>query len=170
MGSAPLFSRAEKNNRCSTNHPDLPTCKIEANDLGSRLRYQDYLHVLYASQVALSYTVPKPRYKQASLRNSTRSLIECGVEPLGTLNKGFTVRTTRGLPFNESYASTFMHQFCNNLFQSFFFLPIYSTITNSTRGWPLLGLLALPTAGERSKGKEKAKYKRENRLCIGVYV
>ena len=34
-------------------HPDLPTCKAEANDLGSRLRNQDSLHVLYASQAAL---------------------------------------------------------------------------------------------------------------------
>ena len=51
--TAPLFSRAEKNNRCCTNHPDLPTCKTEENDLGLRLRNQDYLHVLYAPQVAL---------------------------------------------------------------------------------------------------------------------
>ena len=53
VGSAPLFSRAEKNNRCCTNHSDLPTCKAKADDLALRLRNQDYLHVLYASQVAL---------------------------------------------------------------------------------------------------------------------
>ena len=93
--SVPLFSRAEKNNRCCTNHPDLPTCKTEANDLGLRRRNQDSLHMLYASQA-----VPKPKYKQARLKTSTRSLIERGVEPLRNLNKGFTVRTTRGLPFN----------------------------------------------------------------------
>ena len=34
-------------------HPDLPTCKAEANDLGSGRRNQDSLHVLYASQAAL---------------------------------------------------------------------------------------------------------------------
>ena len=34
-------------------HPDLPTCKAKADDWGLRLRNQDYLHVLYASQVAL---------------------------------------------------------------------------------------------------------------------
>ena len=37
---------------------------------------------------------------------------------------------------------------CQNLDQSFFFLLILPTITNSTRGWPLLGLPTLPTAGE----------------------
>ena len=67
VGSAPLFSRAEKNNRCCTNHPDLPPRKAKADDLGLRLRNQDYLNVLYASQVPLSYTVPKPKYKEASL-------------------------------------------------------------------------------------------------------
>ena len=34
-------------------HPDLPSWKAEANDLGSGLRNQDSLHVLYASQAAL---------------------------------------------------------------------------------------------------------------------
>ena len=41
---------AERN---STSHPHLSTCKAKANDLGLRLRNQDYLHVLYASQAAL---------------------------------------------------------------------------------------------------------------------
>ena len=36
-----------------TNGPYLPTCKAKADGLGLRLRNQDYLHVLYASQVAL---------------------------------------------------------------------------------------------------------------------
>ena len=36
-----------------TNNPHLATCKAKANDLGLRLRNQDYLHVLYACQVAL---------------------------------------------------------------------------------------------------------------------
>ena len=39
--------------RDCTNHPYLPTCKAKADGLGWRLRNQDYLHVLYASQVAL---------------------------------------------------------------------------------------------------------------------
>ena len=47
---AACFSAAPRD---CTNHPYLPTCKAKANDLGLRLRNQDYLHVLYASQVAL---------------------------------------------------------------------------------------------------------------------
>ena len=39
--------------RDCTNRPYLPTCKAKADGLGLRLRNQDYLHVLYASQVAL---------------------------------------------------------------------------------------------------------------------
>ena len=39
--------------RDCTNRPNLPTCKTKADGLGLRLRNQDYLHVLYASQVAL---------------------------------------------------------------------------------------------------------------------
>ena len=46
---AACFSTA----RDCTDHPHLPTCKAKANDLGLQLRNQDYLHVLYASQVAL---------------------------------------------------------------------------------------------------------------------
>ena len=68
------------------------------------MRNQDSLHVLYASQAALQYAVPEAQYKQASLRNSTRSLKERRVEPLGNLNNGYTVRTPRGLPFNASNA------------------------------------------------------------------
>ena len=44
------FSAAQRD---CTNHPYLPTCKAKADGLGLRLRNQDYLHVLYASQVAL---------------------------------------------------------------------------------------------------------------------
>ena len=39
--------------RDCTNRPYLPTCKAKADGLGLQLRNQDYLHVLYASQVAL---------------------------------------------------------------------------------------------------------------------
>ena len=35
------------------NHPYLPTCKAKGDGPGLRLRNQDYLHVLYASHVAL---------------------------------------------------------------------------------------------------------------------
>ena len=36
-----------------TNHPYLTTCKAKADGLGLRLRNQDYLRLLHASQVAL---------------------------------------------------------------------------------------------------------------------
>ena len=84
--------------------------------MSSRLRNQDSLHVLYASQAALEYAVPELKYKQASFRNSTRSLKERRVEPLGTLNKGFTVRNTLGLPFNASSECMSMHGSPNWLF------------------------------------------------------
>ena len=119
--------------------------------MGLRLRNQDYLHVLYVSHVALQYTVLKPKYKQASLRNSTRCLIERGVEPLGNLNKGCTERTTRGLPFNASYACTIMHEFCKNLYQSLLSYQSYPAIRNSIREWPHLGLPTLLTARKRKQ-------------------
>ena len=46
---AACFSAA----RDCINHSHLPTCKAKTNDLVLRLRNQDYLHVLYPSQVAL---------------------------------------------------------------------------------------------------------------------
>ena len=47
---AACFSAAQRD---CTNRPYLPTCKAKADGLRLRLRNQDYLHVLYASQVAL---------------------------------------------------------------------------------------------------------------------
>ena len=139
---AAYFSAAPRD---CTNHLHLPTCKAKANDLGLWLRNQDYLHVLYASQVALSYTVLKPKYKQASLRNSSCSLIERGVESLGNLNESCTVRNTRGLPFNASYACTGMHRFSH----ATFFLLILPNTTNHSMTQPegelLLGLPTLLT-------------------------
>ena len=138
---AACFSAA----RDCTNHSHLPTCKAKANDFGLWLRNQDYLHVLYASQVALYYTLLKPKYKQASLRNSTRSLIECGLKSLGNLNKSNTVRNTRGLPFNASYACTGMHMFSSSSFS----LLTSTTTTNLSVTQPggelLLGLPTLLT-------------------------
>ena len=49
-------------------------------------------------------------------------------------------------------------QVCTKVPMAYFYhlLPTMGTqITNSTRGWPLLGLFTLPTAGEQSEGKEK---------------
>ena len=73
------------------------------------------------------------------------------MEPLGNLNKGYTVPTTRGLPFNAPCECTIMHDGSNLLFLTN--LTFHTKITNSTTGWPLLGLATLPTARERSKGE-----------------
>ena len=61
--------------------------------------------------------------------------------------------TTHGLPFNASYECPFMHEFCNHLYQSHF----HTQSTNSTRGWPLLGLPTLLSAGEREQGGVEMK-------------
>ena len=47
---AAYFSAAPRD--CN-NRPYLPSCKTKADGLRLRLRNQDYLHVLFASQVAL---------------------------------------------------------------------------------------------------------------------
>ena len=39
--------------RDCTDLPYLPTCKAKTDGLGLRLRNQDHLHLLYASEVAL---------------------------------------------------------------------------------------------------------------------
>ena len=68
------------------------------------------------------------------------------MERLGNLNKIFTVRNTRGLPFNAPYACTGMHRF----YHSTCFLLILPNITNHSVNQPggelLLGLPTLLTA------------------------
>ena len=71
--------------------------------------------------------------KQASLRNSARSLIERRAEPLGNLNKG--------LPSAPRVAYPLMRHVHAQEPQS----------QDSTRGWPLLGLLTLPTAASERR-------------------
>ena len=61
------------------------------------------------------------------------------------------MRILRGLPFNVCVNA----RACTRVLSIFHFPTIHTTITNSTMGWPLLGLLTLPTAGERSKGEQK---------------
>ena len=122
---------------------------------------QDSLHVLYASQAALKYAVPKPKCKQASLRNSTRSLEERRVEPLGNLKKGFTVRNTRGLPFNASYACTVMHEGSDHSFQS---LLSYQSTPQSRippgggPSWAYLPYLPLESKAREGKNETQAKH------------
>ena len=49
----PCLAGHKKKTAAAPIHPDLPTCRAKADDWGLRLRNQDYLDVLYASQVAL---------------------------------------------------------------------------------------------------------------------
>ena len=165
-----LAGHEKKINRCCTNHPDLPTCKAKADDWGLRLGSQDYLHVLYASQVALQYTVLKPQYKQASLRNSTRSLIERGTEPLGNLNKGCTERTTCGLPFTTCVNARACTRFVTILSNLLLF-PNNSTNNHELhQGLAPPGLTYLTYRWRVKQSEGKTKHKRDTTLCICVYV
>ena len=72
------------------------------------------------------------------------------MESLGNLNKSFTVRNTRGLPFNAPYACTGMHR-----------VPItpkqYQSVTQP-RGELLLGLPTLLTTHHvNAEGNPSAK-------------
>ena len=62
---------------------------------GLYLRNLTCLPVLYDLRQENNTLSKSRRPKQASLRNSARSLIERRAEPLGNLNKGNTVRTSR---------------------------------------------------------------------------
>ena len=67
------------------------------------------------------------------------------------------MRISRGLPLNacvNARACTSVLSTCGNLF---LFLLILPTITNSTKGWPRLGLPTLLTAGEREQVRSEAK-------------
>ena len=157
VSSAPVSAWAEnfkvaEGNCCSTNHTHLPTCKAKANGPSKWRRNQHSLHVLYASQAALQYTVHLPGYKQASLRNCTRSLKERRVESLGNLNKSFTVRNTRGLPFNPPYACTGMHRFSIATFFSLFIPNTTNDSLTQPRGELLLGLPTLLTTHHVNAG------------------
>ena len=62
------------------------------------------------------------------------------MEPLGNLNKSCTVRTSRGLPFNASYACTDMHRVPNFSFSCLILLNITNQSVTQPGGDHLLGL------------------------------
>ena len=64
------------------------------------------------------------------------------MELLGSLNKSFTVRNTRGLPFDAPYACTGMHNFSHSSF-SYLILPNITNQSVTQPGGELL--LGLPT-------------------------
>ena len=70
--------------------------------------------------------------KQARLMNSARSLIERRAEPLGNLNKGLSSAPRVAYPLMRHVHAQEPHSEDNR--------------NDCTKGWPLLGLLTLPTA------------------------
>ena len=126
--------------------------------------------------------------KQASLRNSAHSLIERRAEPLGNLNKGLPSAPRVAYPL-MLHVHAQEPQFEHNRAQS---QPNHlnqrTTVRNhnksgpqpwpfpqslhlfllfdSTRGWPLLGLLTLPTAAS----ERRANNNETQRVCTRVYV
>ena len=77
--------------------------------------------------------------KQASLKKSARSLTERRAEPLGNLNKG--------LPRAPRVAYPLMRHVHAQEPQS------EDNRNDSIRGWPLLGLLTLPTAASEREAR-----------------
>ena len=67
------------------------------------------------------------------------------VEPLGKLNKSYTVRTSRGLPFNASYACTNMHRVPHFSFSYLILHNLTNQSVTQPGGELLLGLPTLLT-------------------------
>ena len=67
------------------------------------------------------------------------------MEPLGNLNKSYTVRTPRGLPFNASYACTSMHRVPNFSFYCLILHNLTNQSVTQPGGELLLGLPTLLT-------------------------
>ena len=126
--------------------------------------------------------------KQASLRNSARSLIKRRAEPVGNLNKGLPSAPRVAYPLmrhvhaqepqsehNRSQSQRNRLNHCTTVrnhdksgpqpwpFPQSLHLFL---LLDSTRGWPLLGLLTLPTAAS----ERRANNNETQRVCTGVYV
>ena len=67
------------------------------------------------------------------------------MEPLGNLNKSFTVRNTRGLPFDAPYACTGMHNFSISSCSCLILLNITNQSVTQPEGELVLGLPTLLT-------------------------
>ena len=65
--------------------------------------------------------------------------------PLGNLNKSYTVRTSRGLPFNASYACTNMQRVPNFSFSCLILHNLTNQSVTQPGGELLLGLPTLLT-------------------------
>ena len=93
--------------------------------------------------------------KKASLRNSARSLIERRAEPLGNLNKGLPSAPRVAYPLVRHVQAQDTPS--QGLYQEVAPLGLThltyrnAKLNDSTRGWPLLGLLTLPTAASERR-------------------
>ena len=67
------------------------------------------------------------------------------MEPLGNLNKSYTVRTPHGLPFTASYACTNMHRVPNFSFYCLILHNLTNQSVTQPGGELLLGLPTLLT-------------------------
>ena len=91
------------------------------------------------------------------------------VEPLGTLNKGFTVRNTLGLPLNASYACRVMQGVSNHTDQWLFFLLIHTSITKLYQGVAPPGLTYLTYPWKAKQGEKKRNTSKASvyaRVCM----
>ena len=168
-------SLGRKKSCCCTNHAHLSHLRTEAN-AGLLFAEESEPASLYYTGLRKHKNTPSKSspVTQARLRNSARSIKELRAEPLGNLNKGYTVRTSRGLPFDASYACTSMHEFGCHLF-----------LTNQSRTFPTQRTsksLTQPGGGSfwayspylplerESKRVAETKHKRSKRACAHTYV
>ena len=78
------------------------------------------------------------------------------MEPLGNLNKGFTVRTTRGLPFDAPCEGTSMQEVSNRLLlpQS---IPRSRTLPGGGPSWAYLPYLPLESETKEKENRSQAR-------------
>ena len=103
--------------------------------------------------------------KQASLRNSTCSLIERGVVPLGNLNKGYLAHFA-WLTLNACVNA----RACTGLPLTSVFLPNLVHNHELHQGVAQPGLTYLTHRWRVQQGEGKTRHKRETTPCICVYV
>ena len=78
------------------------------------------------------------------------------MEPLGNLNKSYNVRTSRGLPFNASYACTNMHRVPNFSFSCLILQNLINQSVTQPGGELLLGSPTLLTSHHVNAEKNKS--------------
>ena len=97
------------------------------------------------------------------------------MEPLGNLNRCFTVRNMPGVPFDAPYACTGMHESGNPLFINILLLSIHTILVTNlnhelNQGVAPLGLTHLTYHWRAKQVRDKTRNKRSKRVCMRVYV